>query len=207
MNPKHRHRRGGQRWVLVRASPGPLSEAISRTTFRHAAHASRQSPHVEIILTEHCASRHAARHAAVPAVMPPLYLVDGFNFLHAIVLRGRDRAGWWSRENQAKVVAAVAEVRVMGRPLDVCIVFDRRRAAGEPEAAGHEPVPHGTVQIHHAPDADDYIVRRCGELAGQREVVVVTADRSLRDRARNHGARGLSPWLFASAAVGVEPPK
>jgi predicted RNA-binding protein with PIN domain len=142
----------------------------------------------------------------LPGIMRPLYLVDGFNFLHAVVLAGRDRARWWSRENQAKVVAAVAELCVR-RPLEVCIVFDRRRAAGEEDATGHEPDLRGTLQVHHAPDADDYIVRRCGELAGQREVVVVTADRSLRDRARNHGARGLSPWMFASIAIGVEPPK
>jgi predicted RNA-binding protein with PIN domain len=134
--------------------------------------------------------------------MSPLYFVDGFNFLHAVVLTGRDRSHWWSRENQAKVVAAVAELRIMSGAPDVCIVFDRRReAVDEGGSEEHEPILPSSIQIRHAPDADDYIVQRCGELAGQREVVVVTADRSLRDRARNHGARSLSPWTFASTAA------
>jgi hypothetical protein len=132
--------------------------------------------------------------------MAPLYLVDGFNFLHAVVLRGRDRAYWWSLENQARVVEAVAALRVEGRPVDAWIVFDRRGPSHDGSVASLEPVSQGSIQIHHAPDADDYIVRRCGEL------VVVSADRSLRDRAKNHGARGLSPWAFARYAPGSPRP-
>jgi predicted RNA-binding protein with PIN domain len=132
--------------------------------------------------------------------MAPLYLVDGFNFLHAVVLQGRDRARWWSPENQAKVVDAVAGLRVEGRPVDAWVVFDRRGPSDDTFVGFPELVSRGNIQIHHAADADDYIVRRCGELGGQREVVVVSADRSLRDRAKNHGARGLSPWVFASYA-------
>jgi hypothetical protein len=124
----------------------------------------------------------------------PLYIVDGFNFLHAVVLRGRDRARWWAPENCAKVVEVVGALRVDGRPLDAWVVFDQR--SPNEEAGGIETALGGTLQIHHAPDADDYIVWRCSELARHREIVVVSADRSLRDRAKNHGARGLSPWAL-----------
>jgi uncharacterized coiled-coil protein SlyX len=140
--------------------------------------------------------------------MSPLYLVDGFNFLHAVLLEGRDRARWWSPENQAKVVAAVAQLSVEGRPLDAWVVFDRRSSAEAAGAvSGDLATPAGivdpAVQIHHAPDADDYIVRWCGELSAEREVVVVSADRSLCDRAKNRGARTLSPWAFAGYAAGA----
>jgi predicted RNA-binding protein with PIN domain len=130
--------------------------------------------------------------------VPPLYIIDGFNFLHAVVLKGRDRARWWAPENQAKVVEAVAELRALGRPLDAWVVFDQRSPLDV--GGGVETAPGGTLQIHRAPDADDYIVRRCSELEGHREIVVVTADRSLRDRAKNYGARGLSPWALVSYA-------
>src|SRR5205085_9558556 len=118
--------------------------------------------------------------------------------LHAVLLEGRDRARWWSTENQARVVEAVARLASGVEPLEVWIVFDQRRAPGEAgsdESSG--PVLHEGMEVHHAPDADDFIVARCGELLGRREVVVVSADRSLRDRAKAHGASGLSPWAFA----------
>jgi hypothetical protein len=41
------------------------------------------------------------------------------------------------------------------------------------------------------------------EHGGARRVVVVSADRQLCDRARNHGAERMSPWDFARAC-GVE---
>jgi hypothetical protein len=162
--------------------------------------------------------------------MKPLYLVDGFNFLHAVLLQGRERSRWWSPENRERVVEAVAALRAApelraaaesldtehssgvdatgspgldaGSAPDVWVVFDQR----EPESdaagvGGRAPELRGGLQIHLAPDADDYIVARCAELAGLRAVVVVSADRSLCDRAKNHGARGLSPWAFASYAA------
>jgi predicted RNA-binding protein with PIN domain len=51
--------------------------------------------------------------------------------------------------------------------------------------------------VRFAPNADDYIVELCAELRGQRDVVVVSADRALIDRARHRGAARLSPWQFA----------
>jgi YacP-like NYN domain len=136
--------------------------------------------------------------------MRPLYLVDGFNFLHAVVLKGRDRGKWWTPANQARVVNALAPLAVGAEPLDIWVVFDRRRApVGVDRDSESAPPARGGIEIHHAVDADAYIVARCAELAGRREVVVVSADRSLRDRARNHGARGLSPWAFASYPAGA----
>lgn len=129
----------------------------------------------------------------------PLYLIDAYNFLHAVVLKGRERANWWSSENQARAVAAVVALCAGRAAFDAWVVFDRRGMSDESDAAGGTPVSVAPgIEVHSAPDADDYIVARCAELSGQRELWVVTADRSLGDRARRHGARRLSPWAFAA---------
>jgi hypothetical protein len=155
--------------------------------------------------------------------MPPLYLIDGFNFLHAVVLRGRDRARWWCAENQRAVCDWVAEHPVAS----TCpwIIFDQRGSgsAGESQAPAESPVSGldvagpaqaalpgrhdrvGAPEVRYAPDADAYILACCGELRGLREVVVVSADRSLVDRAKRLGARALSPWVYARYAGGVAP--
>jgi hypothetical protein len=129
-----------------------------------------------------------------------LYLIDGFNFLHAVVLKGRDRSHWWSAENQRAVRDWVALRPMPGAR--IWIVFDQR----EPRPANESPVPEGEPggpEVRHAPDADAYILACCEELRGASEVVVVSADRSLIDRAKGRGARTLSPWSFARYADGA----
>jgi predicted RNA-binding protein with PIN domain len=116
--------------------------------------------------------------------MLPLFLVDGFNVLHAVVLSGRERSAWWGAHEQGRVVE-LAE-RFDG---EVCVVFDER---GSERIARSE-----RVDVEFAPNADDYIVERCGQLRGLRQVVVVSADRSLGDRSLQRGASRLSPWKFA----------
>jgi hypothetical protein len=121
-------------------------------------------------------------------------LIDGYNFLHAVVLKGRDRSRWWSVENQQAVRDWVALRPMPGAR--TWIVFDQREP-GEVEAVSND-----SLEVRHAPDADAYILDCCEALAGSAEVVVVSADRSLVDRARHRGARALSPWEFARYAAG-----
>ena len=130
--------------------------------------------------------------------MSPLFLVDGFNFLHAVVLKGRDRARWWSPEHRARVVQIVAGL--VGGGAEVWVVFDER---GRSEPAAADASAEHALPVHDAPNADDYIVALCAELSSGRDVVVVSADRSLVDRARHRGARGLSPWAFAAGGSGA----
>jgi predicted RNA-binding protein with PIN domain len=126
--------------------------------------------------------------------MTPLYLVDGFNLLHAVVLRGRRHGDWRRREEQARVVALVEGFE----GAEVWVIFDVRESA-KAAAAGELERCSGTerVQVRFAPSADDCIVELCAEYRGLREVVVVSADRALVDRARHRGAQRLSPWQFA----------
>ena len=129
----------------------------------------------------------------------PLFLIDAYNFLHRVVLKGRERANWWSSENQARVVAAVAALGAGREAFEAWVVFDRRGTSAANDTAAHAPACAGSgIEIHLAPDADDYIVARCAELSECRELWVVSADRALGDRARRHGARRLSPWAFAA---------
>jgi hypothetical protein len=130
--------------------------------------------------------------------MPTLYLVDGFNFLHAVLLVGRDRPHWWRLENQQRVVDWCLASGIVREGFEIWVVFDQREGLEQAGSAGGLLVGGAGVQIHHAPDADDYIVARCTELCSQHDVVVVSADRSLVDRARYRGARSSSPWAFAS---------
>jgi predicted RNA-binding protein with PIN domain len=122
--------------------------------------------------------------------MRPLYLLDGYNFLHAVVLRGRERAHFWSTENQRRVCDWA--VRFTGG--QVWVVFDAGEDNVERLSASEQRMP-----CLYARDADARIVELCREHAAQRRVIVVSADRSLCDRARNFGAERLSPWAFAES--------
>ena len=117
----------------------------------------------------------------------PLVLVDGFNLLHAVILQGRGRSNWWSTDNQAQVVALTAKY---SGPERCIVVFDAARA---------DSLRLATADgggIFYAPSADDWIVEQAAKNQ-QRVVTVVSADRSLVDRAKCFGAVGMSPWLFA----------
>ncbi len=118
-----------------------------------------------------------------------LWLIDGFNVLHACLLSGRDRSDWWQPQRQREVmqwVHAFAEIE------EVCVVFD---AKSEPEASLlGEPT---SAEVCHAPSADEAIIERVRHSLGQHDVHVVTADRPLGDRCRSLGARVERPWAFA----------
>lgn len=125
-------------------------------------------------------------------------LVDGFNLLHAVVLKGRQRTNWWATERQAEVLALVASF-VPERfapeslaPTEVIVIFD---GTEKTEAVVSAPYLN-VLRVQYAENADDQIVKISAERSGD-QVVVVSADRALLDRARSKGAGRLSPWNFA----------
>ena len=118
-----------------------------------------------------------------------LWLVDGFNVLHAAVLKGRDRKEWWREPARARVLDLAG-----GLPdahAEIVVVFDG-------EAPDEAPELPPRVQQVFAPSADDWLVRRVKQTPRGAPVVVVTADRQLADRARHHGAEIVSPRSFAA---------
>ena len=125
--------------------------------------------------------------------MKPLLNIDGFNVLHAGVLIGRDRAGWWQEPAQRRLIERVEE---FANPTDmeIWVVFDRR-----PSTEGRAVNVVSTdsrIRVNYASSADDWIVEQVAILAGHRTVTVVTADRPLRERVRHAGGGLCSPRQF-----------
>lgn len=126
--------------------------------------------------------------AAQPTDEPVAWLIDGFNLLHAAVLRGRDRKDWWRADARERVVDLVRGLEAPGA--EIIVVFDGRRPADEPER------PDASPQVVFAASADDWLLTAVRRAPEPSRVVVVTADRQLADRARHRGARILGPTAF-----------
>jgi predicted RNA-binding protein with PIN domain len=128
----------------------------------------------------------------------PFLIIDGFNVLHAVVLIGRDRAGWWQPAAQRRLVERVEQL-TLSYPA-MWIVFDRRPSTSEvPEdVTSNDP----RIRIVYAPSADEWIVHEVERLAPQHAITVVTADRPLRERVRRVGGSLLSPLaLFSTSST------
>lgn len=115
----------------------------------------------------------------------PIVLVDGFNLLHARVLRGRDRRDWNGAEARARLITAL-EHAVVPPGAEVVVVFDDPRPA----------TPGTTPRVVHAPDADAWITDQVLSHPDPETVTVVTADRALGDRCRTAGAHVVRPHAF-----------
>jgi len=116
------------------------------------------------------------------------WLVDGFNVLHAGVLRGNDRRGWWREEARARLLERVACFE--DAAAELWVVFDGPGPGADAELASLRP------RVVFAPSADDWLLEAVRTTDDPAKVVVVTADRQLADRARHRGARVVSPRSF-----------
>lgn len=125
---------------------------------------------------------------ADPAAEPRTWLVDGFNLMHAAVLRGRDRREWWRAEARERVLDLVR--RLEAPEAEVVVVFDGPRPADEPERAADGP------RVVFAESADDWLIRAVRQAPDPGRIALVTADRQLADRARHRGARVIGPVAF-----------
>jgi predicted RNA-binding protein with PIN domain len=123
-----------------------------------------------------------------PAPPARLWLVDGFNVLHAGVLVGRDRASWWNEARREQLLAIVERFEAEREDAEIWVVFDGPSAA---EPAAREG---SRVHVAFARSADEWLVKRVRAAGGS--VCVVTGDRQLADRARRRGAEVLSPRRF-----------
>jgi predicted RNA-binding protein with PIN domain len=120
--------------------------------------------------------------------MRELIVVDGFNVLHAGVLRGRDRAGWWRPGARAKLLDALSPLA--GGPAELRVVFDARGDGEERDirrSARATNVARGTAPSEDdirrsagatnaadddtdigSPGRDAHRAKRCGPAAGRR---------------------------------------
>ena len=119
--------------------------------------------------------------------MLPVLVVDVANVM------GSRADGWW--RDRAGAALRLAEEIVLSRPPDeeLVLVLEGAARSGTPATSGDR------VRVVHAPgDGDDTVVGEVQSLREQgRQVVVVTADRVLRDRVVALGAECRGPrWLL-----------
>ena len=122
---------------------------------------------------------------------PRVWLVDGYNVLHAGLL-GRDRTEWWTaaRRNQLLELAADLDAG----EAEIWLVFDGPRP--ESEVPGIDATPPPRVHRVFATSADDWLVARVKAAEDPSLIAVVTADRKVADRARHRGAAIVHPRAF-----------
>ncbi len=144
---------------------------------------------------------------AAPPRLPParVWLVDGYNVLHTVLLGGQARESWWRAGERERLRA-----RVWGFTdpnAELWLVFDgstpNSDPLNEPDSESSEGDVPGRqrVRVVFAPDADDWIRRRAKQLCGAGDaeagsIAVVTADRRLADRSRHAGAQIVRPRDF-----------
>jgi hypothetical protein len=145
--------------------------------------------------------------------------------LHVVVdaanVVGSRPDGWWrDRAGAARRLAGSIVAVLVSRPEDLAELLDgtvprsAETAGSDPSVAAvqvHlvlegaasdvEDMPtHPLLDVVHAPaDGDSAIVALVGELTGPDRVIVVTADRALRDRVRAAGADVTGPGTFRAA--------
>ena len=143
---------------------------------------------------ENDATGAASALSALPAVS--LWLVDGFNVLHAHLLKGRDRKDWWSAERRQLVIEQAERLAARGER--VCVVFDGTRPADQAESP-----EDALLRVVFAKDADGWMLKTMRAAADPGGVAIVTGDRPVKDRARRWGAHAVSPreWLARCAAT------
>lgn len=121
---------------------------------------------------------------------PTLWLVDGFNVLHVVLLHGESREAWWQSRGRERVVELA---RAFDAPdAEVVVVFD----GSQPPPAEETGDATGPRVIFAAP-ADDWVLTAVRTAPDPARVAVVTADRRLAARARHRGAQVVAPGIFA----------
>lgn len=107
-----------------------------------------------------------------------MLLVDAANVV------GSRPDGWW-RDRAGAAARLVAALQVLARPVVVVLEGQAREGAAEGDHAG--------VEVRHASgQGDDLLAELCAP-----GVVLVTADRELRERAGERGADVQGPrWLL-----------
>jgi hypothetical protein len=120
------------------------------------------------------------------ASRPPLLIVDAANVVGSVPDGWwRDRAGAAVRLRDALARIAAEGLPCLPPPVEVVLVVEGRArgVAGAPE-----------VRVVGAPGSgDDAIVELVAGAGADRETVVVTADRALRERVEALGARTIGP--------------
>jgi hypothetical protein len=131
----------------------------------------------------------------IEAEQPTIWLVDGFNVLHAGILRGRERGEWWRETPRARLLELASSFD--DPEAEVWIVFDGPRPA---PATSETP----GLRVVFAPSADEWLLSRLKSAPDPSRLGVVTGDRRLAARSRHRGARVIAPREFLERCRGIE---
>jgi len=130
---------------------------------------------------------------------PSIWLLDGFNVLHAGPLLGRDRSEWWTEPRRSELLDLAG--RFDDPRAEIWVVFDGPRP--ETPADAGESVPDPRPRRVFAPSADAWLLARVREAEDPGRVAVVTGDRKIAARARHRGAQVFSPRAFLDRCTGT----
>ena len=129
-----------------------------------------------------------------------VWLLDGFNVLHAALFTDRDRTSWWGAEHRERLITAVREFADAAN--EIWIVFDGKRD-DEPDARRLRTSGGIPIFIVFAPSADDWLVRQVRSCGAAETISVVTRDRRVGGRVRHKGASVVAPARFLDLCKSV----
>ena len=141
-----------------------------------------------------------------------VWLVDGYNVLHTVLLGGQARSGdkAWGRATRDRLIERIRGFETLGPgsassppspengPGIAFVVFDGKQPASEADQ-------EAPLRVIFAPSADDWIVRPARHASQPGDLVVVSADRQLSERCRHAGARVVSPRDFMARCPSPDP--
>jgi hypothetical protein len=152
---------------------------------------------------------------------PSIWLIDGYNVLHTVLLGGqpRENIDWWGEKGRDLLCNRVLafdgmapkpdaapgppEVLDPGMPApepapgSIWIVFDGKRPS--PDSGDSNP------RIVFAPSADQWIVARVRKAENPQAFAVVSADHQVGGRCRHAGAQVVAPRDFIARCPPSEP--
>ncbi len=133
--------------------------------------------------------------SAMASEDPQLWLLDGYNVLHAGILGGRDRSQWWTESRRRELLERAARFDARA---EVWIVFDGSEDPVDASDRGDssDPGPETGPRCVFAPSADDWLVEQVRRADRPERITVVTADRRVAGRVQGRGAQVVSPGAF-----------
>ena len=125
---------------------------------------------------------------------PAIWLLDGFNVLHAALFAKRDRSSaWWAEEHRERLIARVCGFTESAE--EIWVAFDGERSSDQ-DARRLRTSAGVPVYLAFAASADDWLVKRVRGSSEPERIAVVTRDRRVGGRARHCGATVVTPARF-----------
>lgn len=129
-----------------------------------------------------------------------IWLIDGFNVLHAGFFENQERTQWWTAAHRDRLVERIQQFPQAAE--GIWIVFDGPRAPAE-DGSNELCRTIADCPVHRvfSSSADDWLLRRVRADESPQRLAVVTGDRPLGNRARHRNAHVVSPRTFLAHCI------